>query len=82
MIKTATASQRLKGRMRVARAGAGLEQAKSQESAFRASKAAQVAKAPVAKPEDLSSVPGSQWWKEKMDSCKLSSDLHTCAIPQ
>jgi hypothetical protein len=23
---------------------------------------------------------GPTWWKEKPDSCKLSSDLHTCAV--
>ncbi|KAL6049987.1 hypothetical protein STEG23_006931, partial [Scotinomys teguina] len=37
---------------------------------------AQRVKALATKPEDLTSTPGMAGWKERTDSCKLSSELH------
>ena len=31
----------------------------------------------AAKPKGLSSILGTKYWKERLDSCKLSSDLYT-----
>lgn len=39
---------------------------------------AQLVKVPAAKPDNLNSIPGT--WKEKIDACQLSSDLHVDAI--
>lgn len=37
---------------------------------------ARQAKVLAAKPDDLSLVPRTPWWKERTSSCRVSSDLH------
>ena len=44
------------------------------------SDSAQRIKVLAARPDCLSSVLGTTRWKERTDSCKLSSDFHTHAI--
>lgn len=40
----------------------------------------QLIKAVAAKTDDLSSIPGPTWWKQRTDSHKKSSDFYICAF--